>query len=127
MPVQAWRGGYTPGYWKNHLDAWPDDPRTGLPILPGDYFEDYFWGSLGPLAGKTLEECLRFGGGPGVDGAKKILARAAVAQLLNSAEFGVVGNVWHVLGEVANALNSEDRATIIDLAKIIDEQNNLPP
>jgi hypothetical protein len=63
--------GLTPGYWKNHVEAWQV-------CEPGDYFDDVF--SCGPHA--TLLDVLNTGGGKFT-----ALNRHAVAALLNSYAF----------------------------------------
>jgi hypothetical protein len=66
--------GCTPGFWKNHLDAW-------VGFSPGDSFATVFGVALpGQPADLTLEQALDLGGG-GVEA----LARHAVAALLNAA------------------------------------------
>ncbi|MHC4258191.1 MAG: DUF7507 domain-containing protein, partial [Planctomycetota bacterium] len=66
--------GCTPGYWKNHLDAW-------VGFDPGDSFEGIFFGVdlKGKLNNLTLEEGLSLLGGE-----KNSLIRHAIAALLNS-------------------------------------------
>ncbi|MDI6858842.1 MAG: hypothetical protein QME71_11080, partial [Dehalococcoidia bacterium] len=66
--------GCTPGFWKNHLDAWA---ATGY--APGDSFEAVF--GVDAFAGSpTLLEVVTLGGG-----GLNALARHAVAALLNAA------------------------------------------
>ena len=109
--------GCTPGYWKNHLSSWagygPD--QTLVSVFGGDALEG------------TLLDGLRFGGGPGVTGAKQILLRAAVAALLNSASPGVdyTRTTADVISAVSTALASGDRSTILALATALDTDNNL--
>lgn len=65
--------GCTPGYWKNHLDAWVD-------YLPDESFEEVFGVNLnGKLNGLTLIEALNLRGNE-----KNSLIRHAVAALLNA-------------------------------------------
>lgn len=79
-PVAACDQGCTPGYWKNHTESWINyDPDQTL----GDAGFN-FPGQLAAFDGVTLIEALQGGGGPGLDGAAKILLRAAVASLLNA-------------------------------------------
>ena len=123
VPVQACLYGMTPGFWKNHHEYWP------VGYLPGDSFQTVFGivnDHIGPLAGLSLDDALRLGGGKGTDGAKKILARAAVALLLNEATFEPSGVPW-VINHVINAFASEERDTILDLATEFDGYNNLGP
>lgn len=66
-------------------------------------------------------------GGDNLAGAKEILARAAVAALLNAATPSVNYplSVSQVISQVTNAFNSGSRDTIIALAGILDTYNNL--
>jgi len=63
--------GCTPGYWKNHTDNWqeyqPTAPTADLFTLPA---------SLMPLGDQTLLKSLQGGGGPGEQGAAKVLLTA---------------------------------------------------
>jgi hypothetical protein len=71
--------GCTPGFWKNHQNAWP----TGAD--PDDRFEDVFGVDLtGDLDGLTMSEALNLGGG-----GLKALIRHAAAGVLNAAHSGV--------------------------------------
>lgn len=110
--------GLTPGYWKNHPDAWVGY-CPGLTV--GSVFADSTYG------GTTLMDALNFGGGSGLDGAERILLRAAVAAVLNEATFGdcyqAPGICW-IIGEVNAAISSGDRATMITLAEQLDLWNN---
>jgi hypothetical protein len=112
--------GCTPGYWKNHLDSWGP---TGY--SPSQTVGSVFAGT-GSLAGDTLLEALSYGGGPGVEGAKMILLRAAVASLLNAAHpdvsFGP--DAATVIAAVNAAIASGDRETMLSLASDLDARNN---
>lgn len=121
--------GCTPGYWKNHTDNWEE-------ASPGTTFESRFSsGTSGVLSGLTFEQTLALGGGPRVVGAEKILARAATAAYLNAAHEGL-GYPWRrlstgldgrppLVSTVNAALASGDRAQMIALAAMIDDDNNL--
>jgi hypothetical protein len=115
---QAWQG-CTPGYWKNHSAAWA---ATGY--QPGDSLQSVFGADA--LAG-TLANGLGFTGGPGVDGAKRILLRASVAALLSAAHPDVAYPYTEaeVLTGVAAALASGNRATMLAYAADLDQANNL--
>ena len=117
------REGCTPGYWKNHPDSWPP---TGY--SPGQSVASVFAQAAAyPAEGSSsLLEALDFPGGDDVEGAVRILLRAAVAGLLNAAHDGV-GYPWipgQLIGTVDAALASGDRATMIALAAQIDADNN---
>jgi hypothetical protein len=117
--------GCTPGYWKQdqHLDSW-----VGTGFSPDQTLEDVFDvpDSLS-MDDVTLLEALDGGGGPGVDGGARILLRAAVASLLNSAdpEFDFPRTTAEVIADVNAALASNDRATMLALAGELDADNNL--
>ena len=115
--------GCTPGYWKNHLDSWA---VTGY--APTQTLESVFDvpDGLG-YDNVTLHQALSFSGGSGVSGASRILLRAAVASLLNSAHPDVdfTMSTSDVIAAVNAALANNDRATILDLASSLDTDNNL--
>jgi hypothetical protein len=109
--------GCTPGYWKNHPSAWPADYSTSDPLSM------YFDGAAPP---GTLLEALRFKGGPRVEGAKQILARAATAALLNAAAFSDYPyTVEQLMDLVSDQFSYGTRETILHLAAMLDDYNNL--
>ena len=116
--------GCTPGYWKNHLDSWPP---TGF--TPGQSVESVFSEmSLYPeLANVSLEDALAFRGGPAVEGAVRILMRAAVAAVLNASHPAVEypRSAGDVVTDVNDALATQNRQQILSLATDLDEDNNL--
>jgi hypothetical protein len=114
--------GCTPGYWKNHLDAWA---ATGY--SPGQTVSSVFSGADPSLAGATLLQALNFKGGSKIVGAQQILLRAAVASLLNAAHAGVGFPLTtaDVIASVNAALASGDRDAILALAADLDAKNNL--
>lgn len=75
----------------------------------------------------TLHEALDGGGGSGVEGAQKILIRAAVAALLNAQheDINYPLTTMEVIDEVNAALATGDRDEILALAEQLDEFNNL--
>lgn len=114
--------GCTPGYWKNHEDSWA---ATGF--VTGQTLESVFDvpDSLG-YDSTTLQAALSFSGGSGVSGGARILLRAAVASLLNSAHPGVdfSQTTQQVITATNAALASGDRATMIALGGTLDDANN---
>jgi len=109
--------GCTPGYWKNHLGAWDRwSPTTKLSAV---------FNLGGALGNSTFLQALNFDGGETIDGATRILLRAAVAALLNAADSGVDYSLYvrEVRNRVNNALASNDRQTIINLAENLDVRN----
>ena len=113
--------GCTPGYWKTHLGSWGP---TGY--SPFQDVDTVFSNVNGALGNSSLLQALDFGGGPGVNGAKMILLRAAVAALLNAAhpDVGYALSEADVISMVNAALASNDRGTILDLAEELDIFNN---
>ena len=112
--------GCTPGYWKNHTDSWAPTGYSPSQTVSSVFTNPPFFG------GNTLLQALQGGGGSGVQGATKILLRAATASLLNSAHpavsFGM--SSADVISAVNAALASNDRATMLALAGDLDDANN---
>lgn len=114
--------GCTPGYWKNRgrrIGSWA---ATGY--TPGQSVDSVF--SSASLS-MTLLEALNGGGGRGLEGAEKILLRAAVAALLNASHPDVDYSMSaaSIISEVNDALDSANRGTILSLATRLDDYNNL--
>jgi uncharacterized repeat protein (TIGR01451 family) len=116
--------GCTPGYWKNHTDSWPP---TGL--SPSQTVVSVFAQAAAypNLASTSLHQALDFDGGDGVEGAARILLRAAVASLLNASHSGVSypRTAFVVVGDVNDALASGSRDAMLGLASALDRDNNL--
>ncbi|HEX2623572.1 MAG TPA: hypothetical protein VHL11_25605 [Phototrophicaceae bacterium] len=116
--------GCTPGYWKNHEDAWSD---TGF--TPGQSTVSMFTGAavFPNLAVKTLLESLQGDGGPTLEDKAKILLRAGVAAELNASDplVDYPRSAGQVLDQVNAALQSGSADTIIQLATTLDNDNNL--
>jgi hypothetical protein len=118
--------GCTPGYWKNHTTNWEEyTPSTQLKTI------FTFPASLAGFGDQTLLTALQGGGGPGVDGATRILMRAASAAVLNAAHEGVgypyrrFDEPFNIVAKVNAALASLDRQTMLTLAATLDAANNL--
>lgn len=120
--------GCTPGYWKNHTDNWEE----ATPTKP---YATAFVQARGNVAGLTFLQALQAKGGPGLDGAAQILARASTAAYLNAAHEGL-GYPWRrltdgkddrppLIATVNAAYASGDRATMLALASRLDADNNL--
>jgi len=117
--------GCTPGYWKQpqHLDSWvatgysPDQTLESVFDVPDSYGLDNY----------TLLQALSFQGGSGTTAAARILLRAAVSALLNSASPDVDYPLTtaEVIAQVNAALASGDQTTILVLATQLDQYNNL--
>jgi hypothetical protein len=122
--------GCTPGYWKNHAGARRNQTNSWPPTgyAPNDALSSV-WPQTNTynLGDKSLLNGLNFGGGGGNRGAAKILLRAAVAGLLNASHPDVdyAGlSESALIDAVGAALASQDRATMLDLADRIDQDNN---
>jgi hypothetical protein len=118
--------GCTPGYWKNHTENWQEHPTTAR---LGRQFT--FPDSLAHFRDVTFLQALQGGGGPGLDGATKILMRASVAAFLNAAHEGLgypyrrYNDPFNIQSQVNAALASQDRDQILALASTLDAANNL--
>jgi hypothetical protein len=111
--------GCTPGFWKNHPEAWPIPTSTTLEAI----FD--VPDSLG-IDNRTFLDALDQPGGPGVDGAARILFRAATASYLNAAHPQVDFSLTtaQVVAQVNAAVATLDRDTMLSLASDLDARNN---
>jgi hypothetical protein len=111
--------GCTPGYWKNHTESWEG-------YAPYQSLSSVFAATPAQYASTTLLQGLSFNGGNGVDGASRILLRAAVAAVLNAAndEVDYRYTTAQITSQVNAALASGNRATILALAADLDAANN---
>lgn len=120
--------GCTPGYWKNirkHAAAWAATRHFnwGIPYTPDmtlvQIFDPYKeWPpGIASLKGDTLLEALNYHGGPGLEGAARIMFRHAVAGLLNGAHPGVAyfGD-GYVVGQVRGLLRATNGDEASDVA-----------
>lgn len=121
--------GCSPGFWKNHPEVWEEYSTTtklgAVWAIPD---------ALASFRGATFKQALAYGGGPGLDGAAKILFRASVAAYLNAAHEGLgyplrrfvdTTNGPSLKSQIEGALASGDRSTMLDLASYLDGLNNL--
>jgi hypothetical protein len=134
-PAAACDQGCTPGYWKNHTESWvtyaPDQTLAGAGfVIPNQ---------LSAFRTVKLIDALQGGGGPGLDGAAKILFRAAVASLLNAAALsGPPAYHFWTPAEILNgqgarftgvnqilAMTPLTRQVMLDYAAELDYINNL--
>jgi hypothetical protein len=117
--------GCTPGYWKQsqHLDSWTATGYTTSQTLESVFDVPNSFG----LDTRTLLQALDFQGGSGTTAAARNLLRAAVAALLNAAHPDV--DYPLTTAEVINAVNAalatNNRNTILRLARTLDGYNNL--
>jgi hypothetical protein len=126
--------GCTPGFWKNHLDAWPEEAEPDITLgiygdgkfpSPGGVW--YFYEDLnGDGDDDSLLDALNYKGGPGIDGAKRILLRAAVAASLNKYAFddNYPDSYYMMQNVYVEIKNGDDREAMIALAEQLDEWNN---
>lgn len=121
--------GCSPGYWKNHTDNWWETPTERI---PADFtLEDAQFGPQEHPYTDTLLQALKYKGGPGLKGAEAILLRAAAAAWLNAADdrFGYPYRRWTqpmgIIATVNDAMYSHNRQVMLDLAKQLDDANNL--
>ncbi|MDH4070428.1 MAG: hypothetical protein OEV30_08385, partial [Ignavibacteria bacterium] len=116
--------GCTPGYWKNHEDSWGPTGLITSQTMPSVFSEA---GSYPELVSASLIDALAFGGGPGVEGAARNLARAAVAALLNASHPDVAYTMSSadLIAAVNGAFASGHRDTMLALMESLDNDNNL--
>jgi hypothetical protein len=113
--------GHTPGYWKNHPEDW-------VGYIPSDLVVDVFSeAGLYVDPSDTLMDALNYPGGDTLEEKAQILLRAGTAALLNAAHPNVDYPISEaqVISDVNAALASGDTQTMLDLAKDLDEWNNL--
>ena len=122
MPAAQATGteGCTPGFWKTHPQAWPDDYET-----TSDFYSVVLdWSEPDE---PTLLKALDGGGGTTLAGAIKILARASTAAFLNAATDDA--DLWYPLHRddmrvmIQNVWG--DRDAMLELAAYLDSLNNL--
>lgn len=142
--------GCTPGYWKNHTNVWQEytagttlSHMLRAPINGSDYTFPTSPTDLSGYNNTTMAQALALQGGPGVDGAAQILLRAGTAGVLNAAyDVPGGGGLFYpfrrysdqtfngvtypaLIPAIRDALNGEDRDTMLNLASFIDQANNL--
>lgn len=113
--------GCSHGYWKNHESDWVDyTPSATL----GSVFT--VPPSLG-LSNNNLMQALEFKGGNDLVGGAQILLRDAVASLLNASnpDVNYPMTTANIITDVNSALASNDRDTMLNLAKTLNDNNEL--
>lgn len=118
-PEETGFEGCTLGYWKvaQHHDSWPAPYNTGSNLQV----------SFGPHAfNASFLTALNYKGGPGIDGAKRILLKQAVAALLSatSPDVDYPISAATVTAQVSAALASNDREIMLSLSTTLDAYNN---
>ncbi len=131
--VNFWWYGRTPGYWKNHPEAWISG------YLPNQFIQDIFTIPGAYLTGSILDldkngskdrliDGLAYKGGSTLSGGAQILLRAAIAALLNEAYYGVdypgADSPAALIAFTNSKLASLSRAQLILLASNYDFWNN---
>src|SRR6266496_2656025 len=89
--------GCTPGFFKNHTEVFAGTPYTTSQSV-GSVFTGI---DSSATASASLLDALQFKGGPGIDGAERILLRASVAGLLNA----YYGDYGYSYGEFVGIVN----------------------
>lgn len=114
--------GLSHGYWKNHLSDWPDGYTPSM--LVDDVFEN---ASLYIPATDTLLDALQYKGGDDLVGGAQILLRNAVASVLNAHHPNINYPILEadLIGEVNEALGSQNRDTMLSLEGILNDYNNV--
>jgi hypothetical protein len=115
--------GCTPGYWKNHEQAWAVTGYSPNQIISTVFSNATLFPSL---ANKTMLQSLQGGGGNKLADSAKILLRAATAAVLdaNNDKVAYPKIAAHVIYAVNQALASKNRDTILALATTLDGYNN---
>ena len=115
--------GCTPGFWKNHRDAWVPTGYSPSQTI-GSVFVNA--SAFPTLANSTLLQGLSFPGGSTLQGAAQTLLRAGIAAALNAAYpgFNYPLSTGDVISQVNSALASNRRSTMLNLATILDADNN---
>ena len=111
-PALAHNKGCTPGFWKNHTEAW-------VGYTPDQTIGSVFSATPAPYDSMTLLEGLSLQGGPDFAGKLEILLRAAIAGLLNRD---------YPATKFANRVNAKimtgDPDIVVAFAAKLDKQNN---
>jgi hypothetical protein len=120
--------GCTPGYWKNHQDAWDgkclnsDDKLGAVFGFNGTECGD----TLASFVDVELIDALHFRGGNGLIGKLEIFFRAAAAAKLNQcfvADYPWTGSDFDNL--IYGAITSCDESRVVSAARQLDIANNL--
>jgi len=124
-PASAWIWeGCTPGFWKRHIEYWPPTGVTPSTLLISVDFSEV--GSY-DLSGDTFMDALNYRGGTSLVGAARNLMRAAAAAYLNAAHplVNYPRSTGWIVFWVNAALASHNRDTMLSLAALLDQWNNL--
>lgn len=131
--VTFWWYGRTPGYWKNHAEAWtsgytPSMNIQDLFVIPAGLIKDGKLDLDKNNIKDTLMAGLAYKGGNNLTGAAQILFRAAIAALLNEAYYGAdypgATSTSALITKVNEVLATNARAQYLALASYYDYWNN---
>ena len=125
--------GRTPGFWKNHPEAWfsgytPSANIQSVFTVPGALLTGSNLDLDKNGVRDTLMAGLGYKGGSTLAGAAQILLRASVAALLNEAYYGAgypgENSVSALIARVNTVLASQNRSSYLALASEYDKWNN---
>ena len=125
--------GRTPGYWKNHPEAWtsgytPNQFIQDVFTIPTSFLKSGVLDISSPSGKDRLIEGLAYKGGTNLNGAFQILMRAAIAALLNEAYYGNyypgATSTTALIAQVNGVLATQNRSSYLTLATTLDNWNN---
>ena len=125
--------GRTPGFWKNNQQSWlsgytPNQFIQDVFIIPSVLLQSGVLDISKPNGKDRLIDGLSYQGGSNLSGGFQILMRAAIAALLNEAYYGIyypgATSTAGLITQVNNALATQNRASYITLASLLDYWNN---
>ena len=125
--------GRTPGFWKNNQEAWvgdyaPDRFIQDVFTIPGTLLQSGVLDLVKPSGKDRLIDGLNYQGGSNLSGGFQILMRAAIAALLNEAYYGIyypgATSPAGLIAQVNSTLATQNRASYITLASLLDYWNN---
>ena len=125
--------GRTPGYWKNHPEAWtsgytPNQFIQDVFAIPTSLLKSGVLDISSPSGKDRLIDGLAYKGGSNLNGAFQILMRAAIAALLNEAYYGNyypgATSTTALIAQVNGVLAAQNRGGYLTLAATLDSWNN---
>ena len=131
--IKSYWYGRTPGYWKNHPDAWisgyqPTNKVKDIFTIPSSLLSAGILDLDGNKSNDTLMNALAYKGGTTISGAAQILLRASVAALLNEAYYGAdypaETSTAVLIAHVNSVLATLNRDAYLALATTYDQWNN---
>lgn len=131
--VNFWWYGRTPGYWKNHPEAWINGYTRSQSVVSVFNIPSALLTSgilnLDKSGGQdSLIDALGYKGGSTLSGGAQILLRAAVAALLNKAYYGsdypVGTSTTDLISQVNTVLATGSRSAYVTFGSYLDYWNN---